>query len=248
MAFSRYSFVDIHSHILPGVDDGVKDPETSLALLKEAQMNGTAAVVLTPHYCGRYRENSADRLVPAYEDLLQKAADHCPGMELYLGCETGYELDISEKLRDGTVLTINHTHYVLLEFRDRAFRSRIMEGTLEILNFGYTPILAHVERYEALRRNPGLIDELIHLGALIQINADSVMGKLGFSIKRFTHRLLKNHQVHFVATDAHDPVHRNAILKDCYDKISRKYGREQAFFLFSKNGRTVLEGGEEIEC
>lgn len=245
---NKYSFVDIHTHILPGVDDGAADFEVAIALLKQAQSHGTSAVVLTPHYRGHFRGNVAGHLKPIYEEFVKKATAHCPGMELYLGCETGYEMDISEKLNDGTVLTINNTQYVLLEFRDHAFRSRIIEGTLEVLNFGFVPILAHVERYEAFRNNPELAEELIHLGALIQINADSVMGRMGFGAKRFVHRLLRNHQVHFVATDAHSLNKRRPTLKDCYEKISRKYGKERACLLLYKNARTVLEGGEEIEC
>ena len=242
------SFVDIHTHILPGVDDGAPDFDTALAILKKAQKNGTAAVVLTPHYRTQFHGNVTEHLLPVYEELRQKAAACCPGMELYLGCEAGYEIDISEKFRDGTVLTLHNTRYVLLEFRDRAFRSRIIEGTWEVLNFGYVPILAHVERYEAFHNNPDLIGELIHMGALVQINADSVLGMLGRRVKRFTHRLLRNRQVHFVASDTHDLNRRGPGLKECYDKISRKYGKEQAQLLLCKNPRTVLEGGEEIEC
>lgn len=248
MSSSGGVFVDIHTHLLPGVDDGAPDLSGAISLMKDAQAHGTTAMVLTPHYRGRFRGNVSEKLKPVFEQLQQEAQIQCPGMELYLGCEVGYELDVSEKLADSTVLTLNGTRYVLLEFRDRAFLSRIMEGTLEVLNFGYVPILAHVERYEAFRNHPELAGELIHLGALIQINADSVMGRLGFEVKRFCNRLLRKHQVHFVATDAHDAKIRRPYLKDCYAKIARRYGKERAQLLFYKNARTMLNGGEDIEC
>lgn len=248
MISSQESFVDIHTHILHGVDDGAGDLAQAIVLLQKAQAQGTGAVILTPHYRGSFRGNVAEKLRPAFEELQQEAAVHCPGMELYLGCEMGYELDISEKLADGTILTLNGTQYVLLEFRDRAFRSRIIGGTLEVINFGYVPILAHVERYEAFRQYPELAQELIHLGALLQINADSVLGKRGYQVKRYCHRLLKKHCVHFIATDAHDTKYRPPALKECYKRIRRKYSEAQAQALFYKNARVVITGGEEIEC
>lgn len=242
------TFVDIHTHILPGVDDGAPDLAQAVALLKKAWEKGTGGVVLTPHFRGRYRDNVAQKLQPVFEQLKQEAALQCPDMKLYLGSEVGYELDVSEKIADGTVLSLNGTRYVLLEFRDKAFRSRILEGTLEVLNYGYIPILAHVERYEAIRNKPDLAAELIHLGALIQINADSVMGRLGLRVKRCCRHLLRNHCVHFVATDAHDDRHRTPNLKACYGRILRKYGEDRAKALFYQNARVMLTGGEEFEC
>ena len=248
MVSSQESFVDIHTHILPGVDDGAGSMKQAIAMLKSARQKGTGAVVLTPHYRGRHRDNVLQKLRPIFERLQEEADIECPGMELYLGCETGYEIDVSEKLADGRVPTLNGTQYVLLEFRDEAFRSRVMEGTLEVLNFGYIPILAHVERYNAFRQYPQLAEELINLGALLQINADSVLGRRGLRLKRYCHRLLKDHCVHFVATDAHDLHHRVPHLKDCYERIRKKYSEAQAQALFYKNARVILAGGEEIEC
>ena len=241
-------FVDIHTHILPGVDDGARDISQALALLKRAESQGTGALILTPHYRGRYRDNVREKLTEIFEDLRQAAKAECPKLELYLGCEVGYELDVSEKVAGGGVLTLNGTQYVLLEFRDASFRSRILDGVLEVVNFGYVPIIAHAERYEALRKFPELAAELTELGALIQINADSVLGKGGFGIKRYCHKLLKAHLVHFVATDAHDPKLRQPELRSCYQKIRKKYGQAYADALFIRNGRAVLAGKDSIEC
>lgn len=241
-------FVDIHAHILPGVDDGARDLSQSLALLKHAGSQGIGAVLLTPHYRGRYHSNVRGKLTAIFEELCEAAKIECPGMELYLGCEVGYELDVSEKITDGTVLSLNNTRYVLLEFQEKSFRSRIMDGVLEVLNFGYIPIIAHAERYEAFRNRPQLVEEVAELGALIQINAQSVLGKLGFGIKRYCHKLLKAHLVHFVATDAHDLKERRPELKSCYQLIRKKYGQAYADALFIRNGRAVLAGEDSIDC
>lgn len=240
-------FVDIHTHILPGVDDGASDLAQSLELLKQACAQGTGAVVLTPHYRGRFRDNTTQKLTKLFDELCQAAKTQCPGLELYLGCEVGYELDVSERLADGTVLPLNGTRYVLLEFREGSFRSRIMSGVLEVLNFGYIPIIAHAERYDAFRQYPSLARELVNLGALLQLNADSILGKYGFGIKWYCHKLLKSQLVHFVATDAHDPTQRKPDLKTCYDRLRKKYGQEYADVLFFKNARVMLADGDGIE-
>lgn len=241
-------FVDIHTHILPDVDDGARELSQSLELLKLAGSQGTGAVILTPHYRGRFRDNVREKLTAVFDELRQAAKVECPELELYLGCEVGYEIDVSEKIADGAVLSLNNTQYVLLEFQEESFRSRILDGILEVLNFGYIPIIAHAERYEAFRKYPHLVDEVTELGALIQINAQSVLGKGGYGIKRYCHKLLKDHMVHFVATDAHDLNKRPPDLKLCYQRIRKKYGQFYADALFVRNGRAVLAGKDSIEC
>lgn len=240
-------FVDIHAHILPGVDDGAQDISQALELLKSACRQGTGAVIMTPHYRGRYRGNVLEKLTGVYTELCDAAQRECPEVELYLGSEIGYELDVSEKVADGMIPSLNGTQYVLLEFHEKSFRSRILDGVLEVLNFGYIPIIAHAERYEAFRNQPQLADELTELGALIQVNAQSVLGKCGFGVKRYCHKLLKAGLVHFVATDAHDLKSRHPDLMSCYQWIRKKYGQTYADALFIRNGRAVLKGKDILE-
>ena len=241
-------FVDIHTHILPGVDDGAQDLTQALNLLKRAYSQGTGAMILTPHYRGRYRGNISPKLKKVFEELSTAAQKECPNLSLYLGCEVGYELDIAEKIASGTVLSLNGTQYVLLEFQQTSFYSRILDGVLEVLNFGYVPIIAHAERYDAFRQHPMLAEEVTRLGALIQLNADSILGKCGLGIRWYCHKLLKDRLVHFVATDAHDDKLRKPELNRCYQKIRKKYGQEYADALLIRNGRTVLAGEDRIEC
>ena len=241
-------FVDIHTHILPGVDDGAPDLSQARELLKFAYEQGTGAVILTPHYRGRYRKNISTKLDQIFQELKDAAQRECPNLELYLGCEVGYELDVSEQIAAGRVLSLNGTQYVLLEFQKGSFHTRIMDGVLEVLNFGYVPIVAHAERYDAFREYPQLAEEVIRLGALLQLNVDSILGKSGFGIKRYCHKLIKARMVHFVATDAHDLQTRKPELKRCYETLRKKYGQEYADMLLIRNGRAVLEGKDSIEC
>lgn len=234
-------FVDIHTHILPKVDDGAKDLEQAVELLHMAWNSGTGAVVLTPHYRGHYRRNTPQQLQDAFQQLKQRMAKELPELELYLGNEAGIELDLVEKLLEGRVLSINGGNYVLLEFYTAGSAQQVVDGVLDILNCGFTPVIAHAERYDAFCKNKKLASEIIDLGALIQINGDSIFGGAGFGPKRCAKRLLRKHQVHFVASDAHDALRRHPKLDKCYGKISKKYGKEYAAQVFWQNARELLE-------
>ena len=235
-------FVDIHTHILPGVDDGAKDLTQAMELLRLARDGGTGAVILTPHYRGRYRRNTPEDLRKNFLELQQRAAEALPELELYLGNEAGIEIELAEKLAAGRVLTLNGGDFVLLEFHTASPVSQIYEGVLEVLNCGFIPIIAHAERYDAFCEHKKLAAELIGYGALIQLNADSIMGGAGMGTKRCARRLLRKHQAHFVASDAHDTTRRQPALAQCYRKVSKKYGKQYAAQVFWKNARKMLLG------
>lgn len=234
-------FTDLHTHILPGVDDGAVDLPSALALLKMARENGTRAIVLTPHYRGKYRQNTPQQLQEVFTQLCQAAGQAFPDVQLYLGQEIAYESEAPEKMTAGEILSLNHSRYVLLEFQPNAFRSYIISGISETLRHGFIPIIAHVERCEAFRKNPALVDEALEMGALAQLNADSIMGRGGFRIKWFCHRLLKAQKAHFVASDAHDGVGRPPLLRECFLKVHKKYGAEYARRLFLENAWEILQ-------
>lgn len=234
--------VDMHCHILPGVDDGAQDMNASLELLRMAHENGISALILTPHYRGNYRKNTPQFLRQCYETLCDAANKELPEMELYLGCEAAWERDLGEKIAKGRVLTIHGSPYVLLEFEFGCMRSQVTDGVMDVLNCGYTPIIAHAERYGIFRRDKTLTDEVLSMGALIQLNADSVLGKQGFGLKRCCHRLLKQRKVHFIASDAHDNQNRPPLLRECFAYVSKRYGEEYAWLLLRDNARALLSG------
>ncbi len=234
-------FVDIHTHILPGLDDGARDLEQAMALLRMAWEDGTGAVILTPHHRGNFRKNTPQLLREVFGNLQARAAKELPELELYLGSEAGMELELGEKLRQGRVLSLNGGDYVLLEFRSTATARQVVESVLELLNYSYTPIIAHAERYEAFRQNRRLAEEVVRLGALIQINAGSLFGENGLSTKLCCKRLLRQRKVHFVASDAHDSENRTPILSKCYQRICRRYGADYGERLFWRNAREMLQ-------
>lgn len=239
-------FTDIHTHILPEVDDGAKNSTEALRLLRLAWDNGTRTLFLTPHYRGKYKKNTPEILRQAFNRLQEMADAELPGMRLYLGQEISYENDAPEAMHSGKVLTIHGSRYALLEFCTNSLRSQLITGVSETVRCGFVPIVAHIERYDISRTDPTLADELLHMGALLQLNADSVLGENGFSVKRFCHRLLAEQKVHFIASDAHDVAHRPPLLRQCFLAIHKKYGKEYAARLFYENAQAVIEN-QDIE-
>lgn len=233
-------FTDIHTHLLPGVDDGAKSMDEALDLVTMAWNNGTRTIFLTPHYRGKYKRNSPAFLKEKFEEFSQRVHQQLPEMNLYLGSEIHYQADIPDKLMGEEVLTMNESGFILLEFSQNSWKSQVLYAVSDVLGCGLTPIIAHAERYDIFRKDATLADEVLQMGAKIQLNADSVMGKHGFLVKHYCRKLLKAGKVDFIASDAHDLTSRTPILRECFLHIHKKYGAENAAALFYHNAQNVI--------
>ncbi len=234
-------FTDIHTHILPGVDDGAPGMEAARKLVQLAWDNGTRTIFLTPHYRGVYKKNTPEVLQDIFGRFQQEMETDFPGLRLYLGSEIHYQTEVPELLASGKILSLTGSQYVLLEFQTNSLRSQVVSGVYETIRYGFIPIIAHAERYDIFRSDMSLVDEVLELGALIQLNADSIMGKKGFGMKRFCHKLLKSQCAHFIASDSHDPAQRPPLLQDCYSLVCKKYGEEYAAQVFYYNAQAIIE-------
>lgn len=232
---------DLHTHILPGVDDGARDLDQAMILIRMAYADGTRHLFLTPHYRGKYRRNGPDRLRGDFAALQALVRRQLPDMHLYLGNEIHWESAAPDALEAGQALCLHDSSYCLLEFHSAALRSQVLTGVAEMVRYGYTPIIAHAERYEVFRRDRTLTEEVLAMGALIQLNADSIMGGSGWGVKRFCRSLLKKRQVHFVASDAHDPADRPPLLSACRRFVARKYSDDYARRIFRDNAQAVIK-------
>lgn len=231
--------VDIHSHILYGVDDGAESLEEAAAMLKEAKRQGISSVVLTPHYRYGMFSFPAEQIKKHFYQLNSYAENI--GIKLYLGTEYHIDSQCVARLRQGRCLTLAGSPYVLAEFSYRTTCKFMRNSVNELLTYGYIPVIAHVERYRELRSHPGYIEELRELGAWIQVNADAVLGKEGRNTKRFTKKLLKKDWVDVIASDSHGIQKRKCHMKECRDYIIKKYGEEKAKKLFEKNPSRIIE-------
>jgi protein-tyrosine phosphatase len=233
--------IDIHTHILPGMDDGAPDMVEARKLVHMAQTDGIRGIFLTPHYRGVYRKHTSLDLQNAFDAFCREMREAFPDMRFYLGCEIHYQSEVPELLCAGKLLPLADSQYILLEFQSNAFPSQMISAVHETVRSGFTPIIAHAERCATLRSDDALLSELLELGALIQLNADSVMGRLGFGIKHFCHKLLKARCVHFIASDAHNSLRRPPLLRECYWRVCKKYGEEYANELFFQNPQSVMD-------
>lgn len=234
-------FADIHTHILPGVDDGARNAQEAMAMLEHAYQRGSRTLFLTSHYRGSYRRVTPEQRRKIFDALRAAAAVKWPDLQLYLGCEIAWSAGVGEKLQLGEILSYAGGDYVLLEFADDASGKTVLQGVDEVLRAGFVPVVAHAERCSAFRKGLTLARQVTDMGALLQLNADSVMGQWGgFWVKRCCKALLKAGLVSFIASDAHDTASRPPDLQDCYHWVCQHYGGEYAAQLFWENARLLL--------
>lgn len=232
--------IDIHSHILPGVDDGAANYEMSMQMLRCAANDGISAIILTPHNKPGHRHIPVSEMDVRVEKLRGMMAEEAIKIELYMGSEVYYRSGMLEKHGKDAVITMAKSRYLLVEFHPLEEYGYIRGGIYSLLTEGYYPILAHAERYQNVCAEKSGISDLIEMGCYIQVNADSVTGKSGWKARQFVKSILKKGQVHFVATDAHDLKKRAPRLSDCADFIEKKYGGDYSRKLFFDNPMDVI--------
>ncbi|MDO4649292.1 MAG: capsular biosynthesis protein [Eubacteriales bacterium] len=233
---------DIHCHFVPGVDDGSDSIEESLWLLEQEYNDGVRTILVTPHFRYEMFEPPMD-LVKKQFRLLKEASSQKFGssLRLYLGCELHISQDMTDQLDEGNRLTLANSDYVLTEFSTYDSKNTIREHVQKLTNRGYFPIIAHIERYESVFGDYEFMKQLRSLGAKIQINADSVCGVDGFSMKRYTKKLMKNNLVDYIASDGHDRNHRAPHLGKAYQTTLKWMGEDYANELFITNPRKIID-------
>ena len=165
-------YIDIHSHILPGVDDGAVDMEETLAMLTMAYEQGTRTIIATPHYIPGKKKKRAEELRQIHAEVCAAAKETMPDLKILLGNEIYCKEGVLSSIVEGRALPLADTNYVLLEFSTRISYKDLFGYIKAISGKGYRPIIAHVERYGCLYRKEELIRELIGAGAYIQMNTE----------------------------------------------------------------------------
>ena len=195
--------IDVHSHILPNIDDGSRSIEETFNLIKEAKEAGFEGIVCTSHYMENYDEtNRPERelwINAIHENLENKNID----MNLYLGNEIYMSDNIIELLEDGKATTMNDTSYVLFELPMNAEPMNLYDMVYEMQQYKIVPILAHPERYSFVQTDPELIYDLIDKGVLMQANYGSIIGQYGKKAQMIVQKFLENNMIHMLGTDVH---------------------------------------------
>lgn len=236
---------DIHCHILPGVDDGAESGKVTMELLRQEYKDGIRRIIVTPHY----RAGMFEPSLKIVEHRFQKVKEHAArigksGIRMYLGCEYYRSITMCEDIGNELRYTMAGTSYILTEFSARDTYRTIRNIVYDLVAREFTPIIAHVERYDALQKDTEDIADLIELGAMIQVNAGSVLGDSGRKIKRFCKKLMDLNYVHFVASDCHDMTNRVPKLGECAAYIEKKRGEEYARQIFQYNPDKILLRGK----
>lgn len=234
------NLTDIHCHIIPGVDDGSKDMETSRRMLDIAYSDGIRRIILTPHNKPGRHNCKKENIELVCNDLQAYCDEQGYEITLYCGNEIMFRHELPECIENAKAITMCESQYVLVEFSPMDDYKYIRDGLYEVLAGGYTPIIAHAERYLCLTRDISLIEELHEMGILIQINADSLMGEFGHSLKKFCKSLMKEHLVSFIASDAHDTKRRVPKLNNCAKYVEKKYGAQYANKVFETNPTSII--------
>ena len=229
-------FIDIHSHLLPGVDDGSQTIEDSLYLIKKAIEDGIEYIVLTPHYIknGEFRLKR-DEIVKRYQEFKQIVLDNNLDIKLLLGNELYIHQDLDEMILNKEVCSLNNTSYVLVEFPFDKYKDEYDEYLYNISLNGNKIIIAHPERYKYVQNNINFCQRWFKEGYYLQSNQNSLFNYCEKTIIK----LLENDWISFIASDAHS-IHRPCVLSDAYNKVLNKFSEKQANKIFYENQYLLL--------
>lgn len=230
--------VDLHSHLIYGIDDGSKSREMTLNMLRQAVLGGTTKLVLTPHYMPGYFEVPREEVKEKAELVRSLAKEENLNIDIYCGQEVYYTSNILENYNNGYIGTINNSRYMLIEFNMRDFSSKeAIENIYELQLKGIVPVIAHPERYRKFIKNPSLINEFIREGFLFQLNLGSITGEFGKEVQKNAETYMKNKIYSFIGSDAHRDTKRNPNIE----------GGVQAIRKLDKNYfNYLLDSGENL--
>lgn len=233
--------VDIHSHILPFVDDGADSLEQAFELLKTAKQCSTDDIILTPHSnLYEYDKNLLYELEFVFDAFRKKVENEKIDINIYLGGEIFAGKGILEYAEKRLLPTLNNSRFMLVEFDFYSSSAYIEDIVEKLSSMGYVPIIAHPERYECVKKSPGLSIEIMNCGGLLQINKGSILGDFGTASKNIAYELVNHRVAHFVASDAHSVEFRNTDMELAFSIIKEDFGEKTAAKLFNDNPLTVI--------
>jgi len=234
--------VDIHSHIIPGIDDGAKNMEMTLEMIKNAEREGTREIIATPHYLLEYGEATIEEVKNHVKKLNEILEDEKINVKVYSGQEVYFTEKIIEDYMSGNIGTLNDSRYMLIEFPMDKFEENIFDVLYELQVRNIVPIIAHPERYKPFMKTPTLINDFINQGYLFQVNSGSIEGKFGENVRKTAEIFLTNNIYNFIGSDAHNITNRKTGLKDALDLLNKDMNRD----IFEDSSKKMLKN-EEID-
>ncbi|MBT2658632.1 tyrosine protein phosphatase [Bacillus sp. ISL-18] len=232
--------VDIHCHILPGIDDGAKDFSDSIMMAREAEKEGIHTIIATPHLNSLY-DNRKDLIVTKVIELNQALKDAGVNVTILPGQEPRIYGEILEDFEKDEIQTLNNSQYIFIEFPSNHVPRYTEKLLFDIQVKGLTPIIVHPERNSELIERPELLYNLVEKGALTQVTASSLCGYFGKKIKNFSMQIIEANLTHFIASDAHNVINRSFKMLEAFDFIEEEYGPDYVY-LFKENADLLING------
>lgn len=235
--------VDIHCHILHGLDDGSDNIEESVKMAKLASESGTKAIIATPH--SNIPDSFENYFSKAYAEKFfelnkRLAAENIP-VKIYPGHEIFAAGNFIELIKRKRLVTLNNSVYPLIEFDFYEHPKTVFPKLEQLLAEGYVPVVAHPERYEFIQYDEEAAEHIKEIGCLIQLNKGSITGKFGRSAQHTAHRILDARLADFVASDAHSPYMRTPRLEKTHEIIGEIYSYDYAQLLLSENPTKLIK-------
>jgi|WetSurMetagenome_2_1015567.scaffolds.fasta_scaffold58969_2 protein-tyrosine phosphatase len=234
---------DLHNHSLPGLDDGARNWDESLAMARIAVEDGIEGVVCTPHWARGSFENNRRNTLAAVAVFKEKLEAHKIPLKIYPGAEIRLDIDLPAALASGEILTVNdNRRFVLIELLPEILPQNLENLFWDLQVQGIRPIISHPERNPALLRDPERLFKWTEMGILTQVTAASLLGSFGETVKRFTVMLLEHRMTHIIATDSHGLGTRAPRLSAGYEAAAGIVGRESASAMVGEIPRRIIAG------
>lgn len=234
--------IDIHAHVLPGLDDGSKDMYDTMAMLTMAAESGITDMIATPH-CniqGTFDNYYNNRYIQTFREVEKAIQEMELPIRLYPGAEVFVTVDLLDLIARGKVLTLNGGHYMLLEFdfyESLDFANDMLE---KISQMGIRPVIAHPERYFFVQKRPRTVYEWYEKGYVLQCNKGSFTGRFGERCGVLAYEMLEHNLVSVIASDAHSSTRRTPVMLDTYEELLDGFDLEYLDILFEENPRRIL--------
>lgn len=236
---------DIHCHVLPYVDDGAQQKEESGKLLRMQYKQGVRYICCTPHLRKGMFETPDEDIFEQFERMKARERSLSRRMQFFLSREYYCDDSFIYRVEQKNVLTLGNSNFLLTELSSRYSPRQVFDYIQMIKRSGYRPLIAHMERYPAFLFDMDAVKELVRMGAKVQVNAGSILGREGMRQAAWTRRLIKNKLVYVVASDAHDTDIRKPELDKAAAYLERRYGQDYALRLLRQNPLKILIPGRE---
>jgi protein-tyrosine phosphatase len=233
--------IDLHCHILPGLDDGAQNLSESISMARKAVEQGITTIVATPHHLTSSYENPKQVIMSRVEELNQALLQEKIDLQVLPGQEVRIHGEMVDGYKLGDILPVDNTQYVLVEFSSSHVPRYTEKLFYDLQLNGLIPVIVHPERNQELIERPEMLYQFVKKGAMTQVTAASICGDFGKKIKNFSHQLIEANLTHFIASDAHNTSTRTFKLREAYNTVQAKYGNELVY-MFTENAALVLDG------